>query len=177
LLLEFFPVFLVAGETVEKIASVSVSLDSAFEQTHHQIGWDEFSLLYVALDGLSEFSSLFLLFSEEVPSGEMLELVVPHQVICLSSLATSGSSQEEEDVGFGEYSLTVAFGLCNLKVTGDCAQPMSFRLPIYNNNFLQQTQLHVMSGSISSGKPKTLSRLTLTPVEEYQSGSETAKIL
>ena len=69
------------------------------------------------MDGLGHFSAFLLLFPEELTSREVLNFVIPHQVLGLSVLAASWPAQKEEDVRFRKEALGVGLNLHGGRVT------------------------------------------------------------
>lgn len=69
------------------------------------------------MDSISEFSSLFFFFPEEVAGGEVLKLVVSDEVVGLGALAAARPSEEEENVRFAEYTLNAVVALDRSKIT------------------------------------------------------------
>ena len=103
------PIFLVSGESIKQVSAVAVSWNAIFNQLHHQVRRDQFTLLDVAIYRVRQLSALLLLLPQKITSREVLELVIPDQVFSLSSLTASGATEQEEDVRLWEHSETFVF--------------------------------------------------------------------
>lgn len=92
LLLELLPVLLVAGESIEEVATLAIGLNAPFEQLHHKFGRQQFALLDVVVDGLRQFAALQLLLPQQVARRQVLEFVVADQVLRLCALPAAWTS-------------------------------------------------------------------------------------
>jgi hypothetical protein len=93
-----------ARETVNEELVCAVFLDGGlhgvFEQLDGDFHGDNLAVADVLFDQVTELAALaVLLFAQKVASGEMLELVVADDVGALGALASTGTTQDEDDSG------------------------------------------------------------------------------
>lgn len=103
-LLELNSLVHLAGEAINQELVVVIVLDGGLhgilEQLDGNLHGDNLAVTNVFLDQVTEITALaVLLFAQQITSGKMLELVVADDVGALSALASTRTTQDENDGG------------------------------------------------------------------------------
>lgn len=128
-LLELNSLVHLARETVnQELVDVFVLdgvLHGVLEQLNGDLHRNNLAVANVLLDQVAEVTALaVLLFTQQITSGKMLELVVANDVGALSALASTGTTEDEDDgsltvfVTSGEERLVAVHGGDGRKVCG-----------------------------------------------------------